>query len=382
MKTETADVIIIGGGIQGCSTAWNLAKDGISCIVLEKDHVARHASGVNAGGVRRLGRHLAEVPLSVRASEIWPQLDEWLDADTGFHASRQIKVAESEADMATLKQRVASVQQIGFGHEVLIDQQELRKLLPAVSPHCLGGIVVEGDGSAIPFKATTAFARAARTQGAKILENSPVTGISRDGNSWTVRTPTQTFSAGTVVNCAGAWGHKIAEMLGDRVPLSPEAPMLMITQRLPIFMEGVVGATSRPLSFKQFQNGTVLVGGGYRGDAFPDRNFASVKTRELAKCARNASDIFPLMNQARVNRSWAGIEGVTPDQIPVLGPGSQPNTFHAFGFSAHGFQMGPVTGETLAKLVQGKPLPYSIEPFRYDRFDEGEVHHFGTKPLL
>ncbi|SEF64839.1 NAD(P)/FAD-dependent oxidoreductase [Marinobacterium lutimaris] len=382
MKTETADVIIIGGGIQGCATAWNLAKDGVSCIVLEKDHVARHASGVNAGGVRRLGRHLAEVPLSRRASEIWPQLDEWLEADTGFHASRQIKVAESEADIATLKKRVASVQALGFEHEELIDQQQLRSLLPAISPHCLGGIVVEGDGSAIPYKATSAFARAATAQGARIVEDCTVTGITRDGDSWKVSTAQQSFAGRVIVNCAGAWGHKIAELLGDNIPLQPQAPMLLITQRMPIFMEGVVGATSRPLSFKQFENGTVLVGGGYRGQAYPDRNYASVNTTELAKCANNARTIFPLMNQARINRSWAGIEGVTPDQIPVLGAGSKPNTFHAFGFSAHGFQMGPVTGETLARLIQGKPLSYSIEPFRYDRFDTGVSSEFSSHPLL
>ncbi len=368
MNTETVDVVIIGGGIQGCATAWNLAKQGISCVVLEKDHVARHASGVNAGGVRRLGRHLAEVPLSQRASEIWPQLDELLDADTGFKASRQIKVAENEADMAMLSKRVEDVRAMGFNHETLIGQQALRSLLPAVSPHCVGGILVEGDGSAIPYKTTTAFARAAQRKGARILEGHPVTAISSNGNGWEVNTPQQTFKCQALVNCAGAWGDKIASMVGDHTLLTPTALMLMITQRMPRFMEGVVGAANRPLSFKQFHNGTVLIGGGCQGFADRDNNQAQVDMHGLARYAKNACAIFPLMDQARIVRSWAGLEGVTPDKIPVLGPGAKPGVFHAFGFSAHGYQLGPVIGETLAALVQNNPLPFSIEPFRYNRF--------------
>tara|TARA_R110000764_G_scaffold53725_1_gene116998 strand:- start:2400 stop:3506 length:1107 start_codon:yes stop_codon:yes gene_type:complete len=368
MKNNKADVIIIGGGIQGCSTAWNLASQGISCIVLEKDHVARHASGVNAGGVRRLGRHLAEVALSQRSSEIWNQLNELLDADTGFKPSRQIKVAESDADMVALNDRVQSVRSMGFNHEVMIDQKMLRSLLPAVSSHCVGGILVEGDGSAIPFKATTAFARAARLKGAQILEGHAVTAISSIGSGWEVDTPQGSFSSQILVNCAGAWGDKIAQMVGDTIPLIPSALMLMITQRMPKFMEGVVGAEKRPLSFKQFENGTVLIGGGSKGFSDIDNNLAHVDMHGLAQYAKNATAIFPIMNQARIVRSWAGLEGVTPDQIPVLGAGSKPGLFHAFGFSAHGFQLGPVIGETLALLIQGKPLPFSIEQLRYNRF--------------
>ena len=120
------DVIIIGGGIHGCSTALHLALLGVKALVIEKDHVGRHASGVNAGGVRRLGRHPAEIPLSVASMELWHDIEALVDDDCGFEACHQVKVAESEADLATLRNRVEMVRALGFEHEELIGRAELR----------------------------------------------------------------------------------------------------------------------------------------------------------------------------------------------------------------------------------------------------------------
>ena len=108
--SRSADVIVIGGGIHGCSTALHLARLGLRPVLLEKDHVGRHASGVNAGGVRRLGRHLAEVPLSVASMQIWHEIESLVDDDCGFTSHGQIKVAENEKELAILRQRVASMQ--------------------------------------------------------------------------------------------------------------------------------------------------------------------------------------------------------------------------------------------------------------------------------
>ena len=368
MKNETSDIVIIGGGIQGCSIAWHLQSAGINCTVLEKDYVGRHASGSNAGGLRRLGRHLDEVPLSVRSSEIWQELEHHLNADIGFHSSRQIKVAENEADMEKLRLRAESVKNRGFNHEVMIDKQQMRDFLPAVASHCVGGLLVEGDGSAIPYKATSAFARAAKAQGTSFHEGSPVTSIIRCGSSWKVKTSSQTFQCGTVINCAGAWGDKIANMVGDKLPLEPVALMLMISQRMPPFLNAVVGTASRALSFKQFDNGTVLIGGAHRGFVNRDMNKATIRIQGLAHSSATACDIFPIMEKAKIVRSWAGIEGFSPDQIPILGHGSQQGIIHAFAFSAHGFQLSPVIGEVVRDLVQTGKSKLPIDAFNPMRF--------------
>ena len=102
----SADVVVIGGGLHGCSAALHLARAGARVAVLEKDHVARHASGVNAGGVRRLGRHFAEVPLAVASAALWGRISDLVDDGCGFEASGQLKVAESDAELAALRERV------------------------------------------------------------------------------------------------------------------------------------------------------------------------------------------------------------------------------------------------------------------------------------
>ncbi|MEO9190425.1 MAG: FAD-binding oxidoreductase, partial [Acetobacteraceae bacterium] len=172
-----------------------------------------------------------------------------------------------------------------------------------------------------------------------------------------------------VVNAAGAWAGRIATQLGEPAPLEVIAPMLMITARLRPFLRPVIGATGRPLSFKQYANGTVLIGGGYRGRADPDTNRADLDFRALALSARTVWDLFPAMRGAQIVRAWAGIEACMADEIPVIGPSStSPGVFHAFGFSAHGFQLGPVVGAIIAELVATGTTNLPIAPFDIRRF--------------
>lgn len=363
------DVLIIGGGLHGCSTALHLARRGVKALVIEKDHAGRHASGVNAGGVRRLGRAFAEVPLSVASMELWHSIRDLVDDDCGFESHGQVKVAEDEGDLAILAERVGKLNALGFTHEELIGQDELRSLLPAVSPHCVGGIVSRADGAALPFRTVLAFRNAAIRLGAMFLEGRPAGLPERRGGLWRVKVGGATHEAPVLVNAAGAWADRIAAALGEPVPLEVIAPMLMITLRMPPFVKPVVGATRRPLSFKQYANGTVLIGGGHRGMADRDTNRTSLDFGKLAFNARTAAEIFPIMAEAQINRAWAGIEARMPDDIPVIGPSLQAEAaYHAFGFSAHGFQLGPIVGSILAELITTGASNLPIAPFSIGRF--------------
>lgn len=366
----TSDVLVIGGGIQGASAAYHLAQRGIRVQVLEKDTVSRHASGVNAGGVRLLGRHIAEVAMSQEAMQRWHQLDDELDADTGFRARSLINIAADEADLNALAQREQQMHELGYFHEVRLNQQELRERLPFVADHCVGGVVSEQDGYAIPFHSTHAFRRAAQRYGALFNEGEQVEQIRRVGNSWMVTTSAGRYQAEHLLNCAGAWGDLIAVMIGDNVPMSYSAPMLMITARMPHFATPVVGAVSRPLSFKQFENGTVLIGGGAKGFADRANNRTRLDYKLIANGAKNAIDFFPIMKTASINRMWSGLEGYMPDNLPVLGKSPRAeNAYHGFAFSAHGFQLGPVIGEVLADLVTTGESRFDLDPFRINRYD-------------
>src|SRR5579883_1147987 len=145
--------------------------------------------------------------------------------------------------------------------------------------------------------------------------------------------------------------------------------MLMISSRMPPFLKPVVGAAGRPLSFKQFANGTVLIGGGYKGRARRDEPSTELDFRGLGESARTVSSLFPVMRGAQIVRCWAGIEAAMPDEIPVIGPSrTAEDAFHAFGFSGHGFQLGPVVGSIVAELVTTGRTNLPIAPFAIDRF--------------
>ena len=175
MTARTADVVVIGGGLHGCSTALHLALRGLKPILVEKDYAGRHASGVNAGGVRQLARHIAEIPLSIASMASWEQIEELVGDDCGFSSHGTVLVAESEPELAGFRARVDDLRLKGFTHEELIDRAELKRLVPAVSDHCPGGVVSRRDGAADPFRTTQAFRRRAVEKGAEVIEGVTVT---------------------------------------------------------------------------------------------------------------------------------------------------------------------------------------------------------------
>jgi sarcosine oxidase subunit beta len=364
-----ADVIVIGGGIHGCSTALHCVLRGLKVLLLEKDYAGRHSSGVNAGGVRQLARHVAELPLSVYSMKLWHHIQELVDDDCGFTSDGQVLVAETAEEFESFGARVEELNALGYRHEELIDAAELRRLVPEVAETCPGGIVSRQDGAADPFRTTQAFRRKAEQLGARVLEGAAVIEVARERSTWRVRTSAGTHEAPVIVNAAGAWSDRIAAMLGEPVPLEVIAPMLMITARVPAFIRPVVILRGRKLSFKQFANGTVLIGGGHLGRPLRDENATVLDWAKLAESAKTVWDLFPVMRGTTILRAWAGIEARMPDDIPVFGKSSTSDrAFHQFGFSAHGFQLGPGAGAVMAELVATGTTNMPIEAFRIERF--------------
>jgi sarcosine oxidase, subunit beta len=323
---------------------------GLKPILVEKDYAGRHASGVNAGGVRQLARHLAEIPLSISSMALWEHIEELVGDDCGFESHGTVLVAESASEFAGFRARVDDLRLKGFTHEELIDRAELKRLVPAVAEHCPGGVVSRRDGAADQFRTTQAFRWRAVEKGAEVVEGVTVTGLGRVGDVWRVETSDGTIEAPKVVNAAGAWADRIAAMLGEPVPLEVIAPMLMVTSRLPSFID-------------------VVIGGGHLAQPFRDQNRTVLDWHKLAVSARTVWELFPVMRQATVVRAWAGIEARMPDEIPVVGPSStSEGVYHQFGFSAHGFQLGPGTGAMMAELIATGATNVPIDGLEIGRF--------------
>jgi sarcosine oxidase, subunit beta len=344
--------VVIGGGLHGLSTALHAARGGWHVTLLERRHVGRHSSGVNAGGVRRLNRDPPEIALSMIAWEMWMRLPQIVGDDCGFQPTGQIRVAENDADMAALQARLDLVHRLGWSHEELIDRAETRRLLPAVAPHIVGALVVREDGAADPMRTVMAFRRAAVAAGIDLREGVAAHAIERRGGGFIVRTDAGEVQADRVANCAGAWAADFARALGDDIPCEAAPLMMIVTERVPRFVEPTVGATSKPLSFKQTEVGTVLIGGGLLGRADTATETSVLNFTNLARSAAVASSIFPLMRGVRMVRAWCGMEATTPDHLPVVGESpSCPGVIHSFGYSGHGFQLSPAAGAAVAELL-------------------------------
>lgn len=171
--------------------------------MIEKDDAGRHAAGVNAGGVRTLSRQEAEVPLALAALELWYGIGERVGDDCGFESHGRIRVAENEEDAATLTQREARMRALGYAHERWIEADELIARVPALARHCLGGLIAERDGAALPDQTTVAFRRKAESLGQKFFAGVRVDRGQRGGDASAVETDGGTYRAKTLVNCAG-----------------------------------------------------------------------------------------------------------------------------------------------------------------------------------
>jgi len=364
MSTGRFDVAVIGGGLHGLSAALHLARAGRRVLVLERSWAGRHASGATAAGVRTLGRDVAEVPISLEAMEMWHRIEAIVGDDCGFHADGQIRVAEFDSHWPDLLQRQARMQVLGYTHEEIIDGAELRRLVPALSPHCVGALVSRRDGAADPHRTIAAFRRACEAEGVAIVEGCGVDAVERRGADWLLSAGARRFTAPAVVNAAGAWAGRLAALFGDEIELGLKASMMMATERLAPLLAPVVSVVGRALSFKQSDQGTLVIGGGLQGSADLDRQTSRVDFAALAKGARAAVDLFPVVGQVRIARCWTGIEAKTRDLLPVIGASpSQPSLFHAFGFSGHGFQLVPVVGAILCDLIVEGGTQRPIAPF-------------------
>ena len=372
---QEADVLVIGGGLHGSSSAFHMARRGVSVIVLEADYVGRHSSGVNAGGVRTLGRPLPEIPLALMSREIWHALPETIGDDGGFVPSGQLKIAETEAELQECRERVALLESHGFTHEKLIDRETVLELEPALAKHVTGGIWVERDGYALPFRTTTAFRLAAQKHGARFYEGTPVTHIEPRGERWIAQTPRGTFAARKLLVTAGAWSGELARQAGEPVPVHPEGLMLMVTHRVAPFCRATLGATGRPLSFKQFDNGTVVIGGKLIGIADLAGRHGEVDFMRLVKSAQTVVDLFPHLRHLGVNRAWAGVEAFTADSLPIISASRRAaNLYYSFGYCGSGFQLGPACGRLVAELVLDGAPSLSLDAFAIDRFERAAAH--------
>lgn len=375
MSKYANDVLIIGAGLQGCAIGMFLARSGWKVTLVDKGVPGRHASGVNAGGLRLLMRDVREYPLSMRAMEIWRNLEKFVDPSAVQSCevrlgSSQIAIALDEAEMAWVRARHQEMLRRGYTCEEFIDPNELRRILPGLADSVLGGLISRGDGHANPANAALAFRQAAEAAGAVIHEQCALNGLDQDANGrWSADTDVGAIEANWVVNCAGAWGSKVAAQLGEELPIKVLALSMMVTARVKPFIEPVVIGIDRPLSFKQSAVGSLVIGGGISGKPCLEEGTSFTIMDRMASSAAATLEAFPVLAGVPVLRTWTGLEGATPDGVPYIGPSAKhKGLWHVFGFCGHGFQLAPAVGEAVAHSLVNDSIHPLIAPFSTTRF--------------
>ncbi|MCF5715276.1 FAD-binding oxidoreductase [Pseudomonas tremae] len=366
------DVIIIGGGIVGASTALALARKGQRVALLERDFCGSHSSGVNYGGVRRQGRPLSQLPLSQRAHQIWGSLGDLIGTDGEYQRSGHLKLARSEQDMNALRAYAEASQ--GFGLDLqLLDREQLRARYPWAGDVAVGASLCAEDGHANPRLVSPAFARAARQAGAQVFEQATVVDVSHASSAFTVKTANGlTLRAAWLLNCAGAWAGKLAAQFNEPVPMYSGHPAMLVTEPLPMFMDVSTGVEGGGIYARQVARGNCVLGGGQGFALDPAR--ARPGQAALLDILRDAVELYPPLAGAQAIRTWSGTEGYLPDREPVLGPSlTQPGLLHGFGFAGAGFQIGPAAGEALAEWVCEGSSAISLKAFSIARFQQSPL---------
>jgi glycine/D-amino acid oxidase-like deaminating enzyme len=413
MESRATDVVVVGGGIAGCASAYYLAKRGVSVVVCEKGDVGLEQSSRNWGFVRQQGRDAAELPLMMACNRIWQGLEAELEADLEWIQGGNLALAYDAKRMALIEQWLALAKEHGLDTRLLTPQQ-LRELIPAAKSKLLGAMYTPGDGQAEPQKVCPAFQRAAEARGARFVTGCAVEGIeTQSGAVCGVHTEQGPIRASTVVCAAGAWSSRLVRPLGVRLPsLWMKGSVARTAPVKALIAAGVWGNAA----FRQRRDGRLYMALGVEGEhhlmldslrflpAFLPaylNNKAKVKLKlgrllvddllgrlndysryrildppatrkEIEQAVGHMQVEYEGMEGISVERMWAGYIDLTPDLLPVIERLDRPRGLVlATGFSGHGFGMGPIVGRLVSEIIADARASLDLSGFRLGRFREG-----------
>ncbi|HLN06479.1 MAG TPA: FAD-binding oxidoreductase [Acidimicrobiales bacterium] len=410
------DVVLIGGGILGLASAYELDRRGASVVLLERDRFGAAQSGRNLGFVRQQGRAAAELPLMMAANQRWRHLSEELEADLEWQMGGNLRLTDDPEQAVRYEDWAKQAADRGLDTRVVNDQ-EIRSILSATAGDWLLGIFTASDGHANPVATCQAYERALRSRGVPLVEGVAAKAILTSGGRVTgVRTAIGEIVAPCVVLAAGSFSAKLARAVGVEIPQRFVRQTVVLTE--PVLPLTRTAAWTGDLFIRQDKSGSLRLAAATRNEVVLDasslrhtrlflqsylanrkqlrvrvdpKSLARAATRllgsaggdvaapapdgdDVAFCLQRIRRYFPDLPDLRVLRAWAGEIDATPDALPVLEVSSAPSGLVvATGMSGHGFGVAPVVGEVVAALVNGEDVPFDLKPFRSSRFTDGSI---------
>jgi len=354
---ETADVVIVGGGIVGSSIAYHLTEAGCTnVLVVEREtHQGKGSTGKSMGGVRAQFATPVNIQMSLYSIPFYASFDERLGHPAGYKSQGYLFVATSERHLQYLRTNREKQKALGLKTARMVSADEIRSLFPLLrSDDVVGGSFCSTDGFVDPYSAMVGFMTRAVEAGARLWRNAEVTAIHVDGGGVTdVETTRGPVATRTVVNAAGPWAAQVAKLAGVELPVEPLRRMLVPTEPFDQFPHSapMIIDMSNGFHFRPESLGFLLAWNdpeetpGFKTD-FEPAFIEKVLTRAAAR--------VPCFENLAVNpkRAWAGLYEMTPDHHPILGPVAEvAGFFLANGFSGHGVMHAPATGKILSDLI-------------------------------
>jgi len=375
---ETADVIIIGGGVHGASLAFHLARRGVKPLLLERKFVAAGATGRSSGLVRMHYDLRLEAELVWRSFAYFRNWAEMVGGDCGFVRTGFIRIVQPEYE-AALRANVKMQQEIGFP-TLLVTADDIKRLAPYMVTDDFSVAAYEPEsGYADPPATAMSLMTAARQLGTVLKSNTAVVEVMTDDSKvWGVKSADGTeYHAPMVVNVAGAWADRVAAMAGLNLPLTTWSHDVMFIRRPKSI--GVSHPTviddSQEMYFRPERGGLTLVGlesGNPLGED-PDGDTDHAHPGYVERAVDHICRRIPVMEEGSLHSAYKGYDGLSDDQRAFLGPAGPEGFWLNCGHSGTGFKIAPATGESLAEwMLDGTPHTVDIRPFTFDRVIQGK----------
>ncbi len=368
------DVLVIGAGIMGCALAYDLAREGIDVVLLDRGMVCGGSSGLNAGGVRHQFTNELNARLATRSIERIVQFQQEWGLDFGFHAVGYLFLVATEQHDGAFRETVALQNQWGVPSRYL-SPDEIAALVPGIYTDDLrGGAFCPTDGYLDPHSLVSGFADAARRAGTVVTQNAQVVGLETGSHGVTgvVTARHGRYSPDVVVNAAGVWAPAIAQLYGGTLPIIPWRSQLFAITHVPDLGERLPMTIDFDHGKAYFhRDGAGIIAG-------MDNETSSALTwdvpcdwKKFPSIAERLTYRVPALEEAEVTHGWAGFLELTPDENPIVGWTDLDNMYTAAGFSGHGLSIAPGLAPEVAREIQRLPTTLPLDDYRRDRFAAG-----------
>ena len=373
---NTADIVIIGGGVMGASAAYHLAQRGFKNIVLleKENYFGTGATGRCAGGVRYQFSTEVNVKLSIESLPMIERFKEEIGQEINYRQCGYLLVATNEKDAANFKHNVEMQNRLGVSTR-LLSGGEVRARLPLMNfEDAIAGTFNQKDGTVDPNGVVMGYINAAQKMGVKAISGVDVTGVTvSGGNVDGVQTSAGAVKTRMILNAAGPWSGQIGQMAGINIPLLPLRRQMFTTNPLKEVPEDFPFVIDFAKSLYFHREGEGLLVGMSNQNEKPGFDQNVDDDFEIVNLEA-AIERMPLMEKASRASHWAGLYEVTPDAHPIYGKTDVNGFFLCTGFSGHGFMHGPISGKLMTEFIlDGKFSSVDVSMLDLKRFEEGRL---------